>query len=244
MQSIRDLSFSISDLKFATCSDDTTIKIWDFVRCQEEHSLSGHGWDVKTIDWHPEKALLVSGSKDNLVKLWDVKTGQDITTFHGHKNTVVSTKWNQNGYWLLTAGRDQVVKVYDIRTMKEMQIFKGHRREITCAIWHPFHEDMFTSGGYDGSILHWLVGHDQQQAEMTSAHESQVNALSWHPLGHVLCSGSQDFTTKFWCRNRIGDNLAEKDNTGTYAVGGEAAGVPGGGRNISKQFNGPSSASV
>lgn len=23
--------------------------------------LAGHGWDVKSVDWHPQKALLVSG---------------------------------------------------------------------------------------------------------------------------------------------------------------------------------------
>ncbi|GFP80111.1 pectinesterase 2 [Phtheirospermum japonicum] len=31
----------------------------------------GHGWDVKCVDLHSTKSLLVSGGKDNLVKLWD-----------------------------------------------------------------------------------------------------------------------------------------------------------------------------
>lgn len=25
--------------------------------------------------------------------------------------------------------------------------------------WHPFHEELFVSGSYDGSIIHWLVGY-------------------------------------------------------------------------------------
>ena len=42
----------------------------------------GHGADVMSVDWHPKKALLASGSKDNQqpVKLWDPKTGQSIAT--------------------------------------------------------------------------------------------------------------------------------------------------------------------
>lgn len=24
--------------------------------------------------------------------------------------------------------------------------------------WHPFHEEYFVSGSFDGSIFHWLVG--------------------------------------------------------------------------------------
>ncbi|GAU38945.1 hypothetical protein TSUD_363840 [Trifolium subterraneum] len=107
-ESVRDLR---TDLKFCSCSDDTTVKVWDFARCQEECSLTGHGWDVKSVDWHPTKSLLVSGGKDNLVKLWDAKSGKELCSFHGHKNTVLCVKWNQNGNWVLTASKDQIIKV-------------------------------------------------------------------------------------------------------------------------------------
>ncbi len=43
---------------------------------------SGHGADVMSVDWHPRKGLLASGSKDNQqpVKLWDPKSGQSVAT--------------------------------------------------------------------------------------------------------------------------------------------------------------------
>ena len=42
----------------------------------------GHGADVKSLDWHPRKSLLASGSKDNQqpVKLWDPKSGHSVCT--------------------------------------------------------------------------------------------------------------------------------------------------------------------
>ncbi|KAJ8438778.1 hypothetical protein Cgig2_009896 [Carnegiea gigantea] len=141
-ESVRDLSFCRTDLKFCSCSDDTTVKVWDFARCQEERSLTGHGWDVKSVDWHPTKSLLVSelddadlvlwsGGKDNLVKLWDAKSGRELCSFHGHKNTVLCVKWNDNGNWVLTASKDQIIKLYDIRAMKELESFRGHRKDVT-----------------------------------------------------------------------------------------------------------------
>ncbi len=75
-------SFCPTDSKFATCSDDGTIRIWDFMRCLEERILRGHGADVKGVDWHPYKSLIASGSKDSQqpVKLWDPKSGQSLAT--------------------------------------------------------------------------------------------------------------------------------------------------------------------
>ena len=65
-----------SDLKFCSCSDDTTVKVFDFARAARTSTLSGHGGDVKCVDWHPRSALLASGGKDSLVKLWDAKSGE------------------------------------------------------------------------------------------------------------------------------------------------------------------------
>ncbi|KAL5720002.1 hypothetical protein ACHQM5_012718 [Ranunculus cassubicifolius] len=213
-ESVRDLSFSRTDLKFCSCSDDTTVKVWDFARCQEESSLSGHGWDVKSVDWHPTKSLLVSGGKDNLVKLWDAKSGKELCSFHGHKNIVQSVKWNQNGNWILTASKDQVIKLYDIRSMKELQSFRGHQKDVTALSWHPFHEEYFVSGSHDGSINHWIVGHEAPLVEVPGAHENMVCDLAWHPVGYILCSGSNDHTTRFWCRNRPGDPARTNITTG------------------------------
>ncbi|KAK6163067.1 hypothetical protein DH2020_002908 [Rehmannia glutinosa] len=259
-ESVRGLR---TDLKFCSCSDDTTVKVWDFARCQEERSLSGHGWDVKCVDWHPTKSLLVSGGKDNLVKLWDAKSGRELCSFHGHKNTVLCVKWNQNGNWVLTASKDQIIKLYDIRAMKELESFRGHRKDVTvssvcrpsvllflllflwpfyicknlCYIsvftvialaWHPFHEEYFVSGSFDGSIFHWLVGHETPQVEIQNAHDNSVWDLAWHPIGYLLSSGGNDHTTKFWCRNRPGDPARDKINMGPNQGFGEQNPAMGG----------------
>lgn len=96
-EAIRGLSFSPDDGRFATASDDATIRIWAFEESREERvltgtrvpaletlhvltQLQGHGWDVKCVEWHPTKGLLASGSKDNLIKFWDPRTGTVLST--------------------------------------------------------------------------------------------------------------------------------------------------------------------
>ncbi|GAB0097369.1 pre-mRNA 3' end processing protein WDR33 [Sergentomyia squamirostris] len=215
---IRGVSFSPSDNKFATCSDDGTLRVFDFYRCVEERVLRGHGADVKCVHWHPQKALIVSGSKDNQqpIKLWDPKSGQALATLHAHKSTVMDLKWNDNGNWLVTASRDHLLKLFDLRNLsEEVQIFRGHKKEASAVSWHPIHEGLFSSGGSDGSVLFWNVGTDKEVGAIDAAHDSIVWTLAWHPLGHILCSGSNDHTIKFWTRNRPGDQMRDRYNLNT-----------------------------
>ena len=75
-------SFSPTDAKLATGSDDGSVKVWDFYRSSEELALRGHGGEVRAVAWHPSKCLLATGSKDSTqpIKLWDPKSGTAINT--------------------------------------------------------------------------------------------------------------------------------------------------------------------
>lgn len=135
---------------------------------------------------------------------------------HAHKSTVMDLKWNDNGNWLVTASRDHLLKLFDLRNLREeVQVFRGHKKEASAVSWHPIHEGLFSSGGSDGSILFWNVGTDKEVGSIDMAHDSIVWTLAWHPLGHILCSGSNDHTIKFWTRNRPGDQMRDKYNLNT-----------------------------
>jgi len=210
---VRGVSFSPTDAKFVTGSDDKMIKIWDFTTCQQELNLAGHGWDVKGVSWHPYKSLIVSGGKDNLIKLWDPRSGRELVTIPGHKNTVSRVVFNDNGNWFVSASRDHTIKIWDIRTFKDIQTCRGHSTEVTSLAWHPFYEDMLASGDFEGNVSFWIVGKQQPQGEILAAHdESAVWDMSWHPMGHILVTGSNDQTTRFWTRNKPGDELTDRYN--------------------------------
>jgi polyadenylation factor subunit 2 len=61
-----------------------------------------------------------------------------------------------------------------------------------------------------------------------------VWCLVWHPVGHILTTGSNDHTVKFWSRNRPGDSMRDKYNLNTLPPGqeedyGNIADLAGGG---------------
>nr|BCL66179.1 polyadenylation factor I complex [Volvox reticuliferus] len=200
----RSVSFSPTDFKFVTGSDDSTVRVFDTFR-GHELSMTGHGGDVRWVDWHPTKGVIASCSKDACVKLWDPRVGTCLSTLHGHKNGIFQVKWNLNGHWLLSCSRDQLMKLYDVRMLREINTFSGHGRDVTCISWHPQHEELFVSGAIDGSLMMWLASRPDAQGAIPAAHDASVWAAVWHPLGHVLASAGADQKCQFWCRKRPGD---------------------------------------
>lgn len=244
---IRDLAIAPTDLKFVTASDDSTLKVFDFAGGVAEMTLTGHGWDAKTCDWHPTKGLIASGSKDHLVKLWDPRSGRCLTTLHGHKNTVTKVMFERvNGMCLATGGRDNTARIFDLRMMRDICLLRGHEKDVSTFTWHPTHANLLSTGGGDGSLFHYLLDEpnapegqaaskavydspDPETAPVQTiypahklpfAHEMPIWSLDWHPLGHILVSGSNDRLTRFWTRARPGDTAYLKDQ---YHIGEAAA---------------------
>lgn len=215
---VRDISFAHTDSKFCTASDDGKIKVWDFKECKEEGRLEGHGWDVRVAQWHPTKALVASGGKDNLVKLWDPRARREIMTAHLHRNTILALKWSLDGNYLLTAGKDQVIKMLDLNTLKEAFTYKGHKKEVTSLTIHPHIKDLFVSGGAEGGLYFWQMFDEHPLEIVDGAHETTIWGLDFHPLGHVLASGSMDNSCRFWTRERPEDSGTSISATSKFVV--------------------------
>lgn len=211
-EAIRDMS--VSENYFVTASDDSTVRIHSFEK-KESTVLRGHNWDVRVAQYNPKSSLVASGGKDNLVKLWDTRVKQCVATLHCHKNTVLCARW-LNEHTLLTAGKDQVIKQNELRMLKDTFTYKC-KREITalavmtgCASTRhlgsasyrnfacdsPFRQGIFTAGMADGSIAYLQVYNHKVVVE--TQHDNTVWSIDFHPIGHLMASGSMDQCVKFW----------------------------------------------
>ncbi|KAM0671410.1 hypothetical protein CWI42_021360 [Ordospora colligata] len=206
-EAVRDLSFSHNDSKFCSASDDSTIKIWDSIEAKEESVLKGHNWDVRAAQWHRYKSLIASAGKDNLVKMWDPRIAEELCTLHHHKNTILALKWMGDENYLLTGGKDQVIKMIDIRTMTDVFTYKNHKKEVTSIGIHPRIPDVFVSGGTEGGIYFWQAYNQEPLEIIDEGHEGTVWSLEYHPVGHMLASGSVDQSVRFWVRPRPDENV-------------------------------------
>lgn len=216
---VQGLSFSPTDPKYVSCSDDNTVQIWSLEQDFPEKIYSGeraHLSEVKCARWHPYRSLIASGGHDNMIKLWDPRQAEAITTINSHKKYVLSCSWSNNGNWLASGSADHSVKVFDIRAMKEFATFRGHESKALVTEWHPEHDSLLISGGSTGSLIYWVVGEsDKPHTIIPSAHRGPILFAEWHPTGHVLATSGLDGNIRFWTKEPPGSKLEQK-STGYF----------------------------
>ncbi len=123
---ISDLCWSQDNRLICSCSDDKSLKIWDFAsvsaivkkkfpqgregivppdrnpcKCLLQgkclKTLKGHTNYVFCCNFNPQSSLVVSGSFDESVRIWDVKTGQCLKTLPAHSDPVSAVSYHIDG---------------------------------------------------------------------------------------------------------------------------------------------------
>ena len=203
------ITISPNDRKFAICSEDRTVKIWDIATLSEEIVYKFHSEEVRTCDWHPSLSLVASGGKDQDLHFFDPRQDNCIKKLRIHQGAVTRCHWNPNGNYIASCGRDSMVYVTDIRTMSAIAEFKGHENDVFAVQWHPTREDLLVSAGYKGDIMWWVLGVNKPIYAFNKGHNKAIFQLKFNPMGSILASTGTEGVVKFWVRNSCGTDISK-----------------------------------
>lgn len=141
----------------ASCSEDGSIRVWDFESSTLEKTLKGHTGTINAVTFDSSGNLLASASSDLTIKLWDpFNSGACIRTFHGHDHSVSSVAFLPEGEFLVSASRDKSIKLWEVSTGYCKRTYEGHSdwvRGVAC----NFNGNMLASCSTDEKIMLWKI---------------------------------------------------------------------------------------
>jgi periodic tryptophan protein 1 len=151
----------------ASCSADTTVKIWDVTTQACSHTFTHHTDKVQSVLWNDESpTVLASGSFDKTVALMDCRTGTVTPCIAKLSSDIESLAWDPfNSHHLYASLENGEVACIDIRmngksgskaAIKGLQgVFPAHEETTTAITFSSQVRGLCATSSVDKTVKIW-----------------------------------------------------------------------------------------
>ncbi|KAF7980262.1 hypothetical protein HWV62_39007 [Athelia sp. TMB] len=198
--SVNAACFSPNNSHIASCSSDSTIRIWNAKSgAQNVLPLRGNNNWIWTIAYSPNGELIASGSTDMTIRLWNAKTGAEVhAPFRGHEGWIWQLVFSPDGTKIISCSNDETVRVWDVNTgLEVIPALRGHEAQIYSVAVSP-DGTKIASGSTDETIRLWDIQSGKEIMPTLIGHEHWVQTVAFSIDGTRLVSGSDDTTVRIW----------------------------------------------
>ncbi|CAF2144002.1 unnamed protein product [Rotaria magnacalcarata] len=164
------LDFTSCTMQLASCSHDTTIKLWDlFDDGNMYKTLNEWTHAINTVKWSPDETILCAVGPYELVVLFNTTTWKELFRLDGHLHTVVDCAFSSDSAVLVTASYDTRVLMWSTTTG---EILKGFAHKIPKPL-------KIYAGGDNGAFVRSVAITKSNQFLITACDDNKVR---WFPL--------------------------------------------------------------
>lgn len=158
------------------------------------HTFKKHSEPINSVDIHPEKKLLVTGSKDRKIIVWDIQTKKELLIIDDNNAEIQSVAFSPDGKYLLGSVRN-IIKVWTVGG-EYINSMKGHATAVWSIDFNTTGDKMVT-GSFDRSFRLWNFS-DLTEIFEYKGHSKSVLSIAFHPNGKIIASASLDETIRLW----------------------------------------------
>jgi WD40 repeat protein len=179
----------------ATCSGDSSVKIWSTSDWTQIRTYSQHLLRVTAIEWLDNDTLASCGETEQTIQIWSVRTGETRRTI-GNIQYVYCLKLLNNKIHL-AAGVGGIIKIFNINDGSLVSSFQGHTWHVLDLIQLRESGDLLASaGGNDFTVKIWNLTINECKFTL-QGHSSYVWGLKQID-SQSIASGSEDTTIIIW----------------------------------------------
>jgi WD40 repeat protein/serine/threonine protein kinase len=196
-ETILGLAFSPDGTRVASCSHDTSCRLWrvpDLAPIGSKMRQRGHIW---AIAFSPDGSLLATASDDNTAQVWNLANLQRFGSTLPHQRPVRAITFSSDGRSLLTGCDDHAARIWQLGNDGSL----GQPMKSTAAVRalaaRPDGKVLATAS-IDGIICLWDTLTTRLIAQRKGHGEGIINKLVFNPAGTVLVSAARDARICLW----------------------------------------------
>ncbi|KAJ9440107.1 putative WD repeat-containing protein [Diplonema papillatum] len=201
-KTVHGVCFGKASDYFATCSDDTTVKVWDVTHQRCIKTYREHTGPVSCIRSHVEGRLFASGAWDTTLKLYaGINTDTFyLATLHTGLKAISDVCWLPSLVPMVAAAScDGKVRVFDVNAQAPFITIDGHYGRTVRSITYSPDGKWMISGDAQGCVKVWRSSTGEEIAACTGHHKG-VRKVLVAPDNKTLLTGAADSQVRSWNR--------------------------------------------
>lgn len=219
----------------ASCSSDSTVRVWDVERARCALVLDEHQRRVWSVaSGQRSGTVCVTASADATVKIWNVKSAleqremgdddeekegqgqgqrqrfesvESSATLVGHDGDVYTVAVHPAETHAVTAGYDKVVRLFDMQTGQLVDSFCGHALGVTSVAFNT-HGNLVVTGSKDNTVRFWDVVSGVCVRTLDARH-GEVTSVATNPANSQLLVATKDNSHRLWDLRMV-QNMKER----------------------------------
>jgi WD40 repeat protein len=181
----------------ATAGVDRKLTICDLKNNKVLKSFVAHDATVTTLLFSPDGQEILTAGGDKKIKLWEVASGKMIKEYIGHTGPVMALAFDKAGKAILSGSADKTAILWDKNAGNPVATLKSFDSAVSAVDFSPSGK-WFAIGTADGNLRLFALANPQKQEYQTSAHQSGLAALQFHPNLPSIATVGGDQLLKFW----------------------------------------------
>lgn len=182
---------------------------------------------IFSLAFDPSGTYLAAGANDGEIRLWRHSDGQPERRLKGHLDRTLSLAFRphpklgaaKERSLLASSSLDRTIRLWDIDTGDCLYTLYGHGAGIDSVAFSP-DGYLLATGCRDHMVRLWDMRSLQFGTNTTETvqpivtlehHTDWVQAIAFHPAGHLLASASEDSTICLWNIEAITQQIALSD---------------------------------
>ncbi|CAB3410596.1 unnamed protein product [Caenorhabditis bovis] len=157
--------------------------------------FTGHGAPVFSVNFSPDKRLLLSSSGDKTVRLWSLEVQKNVVVYRT-PTVIWDAQFCNRGYYFATGGADKMAAVWCTDRMQPIRMFAEAFGDVGCVDFHP--NCNYVAGGSDDRYVRVWDMLQGTCVRSFSGHKGNVIAVKFSPDGRYLVSVDSAGNVLLW----------------------------------------------
>ncbi|CAB03035.2 Transcription initiation factor TFIID subunit 5 [Caenorhabditis elegans] len=183
MKKLRDMEF-LDKIDIET-ADNVQSQMFDLQGSTTSVRYTGHGGPVFSVNFSPDRRLLISSAGDRTVRLWSMETQRNAVIYRTPA-VVWQAQFCSRGYYFATASADKTAAMWSTDRMHPLRIFADPYGDVGCIDYHP--NCNYIAGGSDDRYVRVWDVCSGTRVRIFSGHKASIIAVKFSPCGRYIVS--------------------------------------------------------